>query len=153
MNDLDLQPYSIEAVAFVRNVKPEEITFECHKDHGPRVEVAHHHHVFVQAWQQHFAPLGAVRNSDGIWMGKTVLLPPSCHYAVHGRLVALMRLFGALRLSFPELSQSELLERTVEERPHGHGNLAEIAERSPRGWIAAGLSVDDLFRARLWGQL
>lgn len=125
--------------------------WDCHRVHVPKPELGHEHHVNVQAWQEHFAPSGQAPKVGWIWDKTTVWLPPNCHYAVHIRLVALMRQFEVVRASAPDLPELELLDRAAALHPHGRGVLADLAERSPQRWLNAGLRLADLTRLKLWG--
>jgi hypothetical protein len=125
--------------------------WDCHKAHLPKPELGHEHHVTVQAWQEHFAPNGITPVAGFVWDKTTVWLPPNCHYAVHIRLVALMRQFEVVRASAPNLPETELLDRAAALKPHGRGVLADIAFRSPTMWLRHGLSLADLTSRKLWG--
>jgi hypothetical protein len=132
--------------------------FACHVYHWPPPEDADYHHVVPRAWQLFWKPPTEaafhVSTRDlaaglSLWDGRTVKLPPSCHRAVHNRIVALMKTFATARRERVGLTEPEVWG--IASDIAGRGKLWEIALQGPTRFMAAGGSLGDLTAARMWG--
>jgi hypothetical protein len=135
--------------------------FACHVYHWPPPEDADYHHVVPRAWQLFWKPPRdrfivsdqafheTAAGDTFLWDGRTVKLPPSCHRAVHNRIVALMKMFATARRERVGLTEPEVWG--IASDIAGRGKLWEIALQGPTRFMAAGGSLGDLTAARMWG--
>jgi hypothetical protein len=122
--------------------------YACHVYHWPPPEDVDYHHVVPRAWQVFANPSHYARRTDGIWYPETVRLTPSCHRAVHNRIVAIMKAYAQTRVGAEPMGAQ--LEAVLDQ-VSGRGKLWAIAEQAPLIWLREGGSLRDLCGARLWG--
>jgi hypothetical protein len=122
--------------------------YACHVYHWPPPEDADYHHVIPRAWQLFGNPGHRPTSREGIWHPDVIKLTPSCHRAVHNRIVAIMKAYAQTRVGAEPVVQQ--LDRVLD-AVSGRGKLWLFAAQAPVGWINEGGSLRELCGARLWG--